>query len=46
MPLQDNLSRKKNFPQLNEQQIVNPYLVIGELIDFAHLQDVRELLWE
>ena len=46
MPVQDDLPRKKHFHQLNEQEIANPYLVIDELFDFAHLPDVRELLWE
>jgi len=46
MPVQDDPLSKKHSYQLNEKEIADPYLVIDELFDFAHLPDVRELLWE
>ncbi len=36
----------KPYCQLTNEELANPYLVIEELFDFAHLPDVRELLWE
>lgn len=46
MSVQDASQWKKHFHQLNEKEIADPYLVIDELFDFAHLPDVRELLWD
>ena len=46
MPLSNDPGWKTQFHQLNEEETTNPYLVIDELFDFAHLPDVRELLWE
>lgn len=31
---------------LNKEEVENPYLVIEELFDFAHLPEIRNLLWE
>ena len=31
--------------QLSKKEIADPYLVIDELFDFAHLPDIQELLW-
>lgn len=46
MPLTDyphweSLSRK-----LSKEESENPYLVIEELFDYAHLPDLRHQLWE
>jgi len=32
--------------QLTENEIADPQLVIDDLFDFAHLPDIRELLWD
>lgn len=45
MPLPDE-HRSKHYCYLNKEEIANPNLVFDELFDFAHLPDVRELLWE
>jgi len=45
MPLHDE-HRSKHYCYLTKEEIANPNLVIDELFDFAHLPDVRELLWE
>lgn len=31
---------------LTQTEIADPQLVIDELFDFAHLPDIRELMWE
>lgn len=31
---------------LSSKEIADPQLVIDELFDFAHLPEIRELLWE
>lgn len=36
----------KPYCHLSKEEMANPYLVIDELFDFAHLPDVQELLWE
>lgn len=45
MPLHEEHCSKPHC-QLTNEELANPYLVIEELFDFAHLPDVRELLWE
>ncbi|GAC1395356.1 MAG: hypothetical protein NVSMB63_15480 [Sediminibacterium sp.] len=40
-PEWESLSRK-----LSKKETEDPYLVIHELFDFAHLPDARNLLWE
>lgn len=31
---------------LSKEEMENPYLVIDEIFDFAHLPDAKEILWE
>jgi hypothetical protein len=38
--------KKSKYTQLSKKEIANPYLVIEELFDFAHLPDVREMMWD
>ena len=45
MPSVKNVKQKQPLYQLSEVEIADPYLVIDELFDFAHLPDTRELLW-
>lgn len=33
-------------PPLTQTEIADPQQVIDELFDFAHLPDIRELMWE
>ena len=46
MSVHEIVRRKKYFAQLSKKEMLNPYLVIDELFDFAHLPDVQELLWD
>ncbi|MFZ6024835.1 MAG: hypothetical protein ACOYVG_10345 [Bacteroidota bacterium] len=43
---QELLHQKTNFSSLNKDEISNPQLVIAELFDFAHLPELKQLLWE
>ncbi len=35
-----------NFSTLNKEEISDPQLVIAELFDFAHLPELKQMLWE
>lgn len=37
---------EKQSRLLTKEEIDNPHLVIEELFDFAHLPEIRNLLWE
>ena len=46
MPLLHNSKTRKPFYQLNQSEIEDPYQVIDELFDFAHLPELKDLLWD
>ncbi len=46
MSVDARFQKKTMYTQLSKQEVDNPYLVIEELFDFAHLPDVREMLWD
>ena len=45
MSLLKDAQSESNLHLLNSQEKADPYLVIEELFDFAHLPDIREILW-
>ena len=46
MPFVKDVHREINVQKLSKEELEDPYLVIDELFDFAHLPEIRELLWE
>lgn len=45
MPLTQYPEWESYSRKLNKEEAENPMMVIAELFDYAHLPDVRELLW-
>lgn len=45
MPLPDYPSREMEPRKLTAEQVANPMLVVHALFDFAHLPQLREMLW-
>ena len=46
MPLPEFPSRDFEPRKLNPEQVANPMLVVHALFDFAHLPQLREMLWD
>lgn len=46
MPFVKDVHQQINIQKLSKEELEDPYLVIDELFDFAHLPEIRELLWE
>jgi hypothetical protein len=46
MPLTDYSPEEMSPRNLTKKEIYNPYLVIHELFDYAHLPELREELWD
>jgi len=46
MPLPDYPSRELEPRKLTPEQVANPMLVVHGLFDFAHLPQLREMLWD
>lgn len=45
MSLLQDAQSEGNFHLLTSREKADPFLVIEELFDFAHLSDMREMLW-
>lgn len=45
MPLTQYPEWESHSRKLSKEEVEHPLLVIDELFDYAHLPDVRELLW-
>ena len=43
---QETHHEKASLSSLTREQISNPELVLAELFDFAHLPELKNLLWE
>lgn len=37
---------KQSLSLLTQEEINNPHLVVAELFDFAHLPELKKMLWE
>jgi hypothetical protein len=46
MPLPDYPSRELEPRKLTPEQVANPMLVVHALFDFAHLPQIRIMLWD
>ncbi len=46
MPVQHDVKRPGQVYRLSEDEIANPQIVIDELFDFAHLPELRSMLWD
>jgi len=46
MPIQDYHPGEYEPIYLTREQIADPYIVIDELFDYAHLPELRAQLWE
>ena len=46
MPVQHDVKGQGQVYKLSEEEIANPRIVIDELFDFAHLPELRTLLWD
>lgn len=46
MPLSEFPSRELEPRKLNPEQVDNPIQVLHALFDFAHLPQIREMLWD
>jgi len=43
---QELLHQQTSFSSLKKDEISNPEMVIAELFDFAHLPELKQMLWE
>jgi hypothetical protein len=46
MPINDFPPTEFTPRRLTKEEIDNPYMVIDNLFDYAHLPQIRELLWD
>jgi hypothetical protein len=46
MPVQHDAKRPQPLYKLSAEEIADPQLVIEELFDFAHLPEIRLILWD
>ena len=46
MPLPEFPSRELEPRKLSPEQVTNPMLVLHSLFDFAHLPQIRDMLWD
>lgn len=46
MSIRDYMEWELKPRELTKEEIANPYLVINDLFDFAHLPSIREMLWQ